>query len=78
MNINTGVRYGTAANEYSGVFMKKFLLLFLALTVCSGYAMADSSHASLVQVRRTHHHVQRHHAHKAAKHKAPKHHYRSV
>jgi len=58
--------------------MKKYVLPLLAFVVCCGSAFADISNASLIQVRKTHHHVQHHHAHKAGKHKAPKHHYRSV
>jgi len=58
--------------------MKKYVLLLLAFLVCCAFALADTSRASVIQVRKSHHHAQHHHAHKAGKHKAPKHHYRSV
>ena len=58
--------------------MKKYVLLVLVFAVCCAPALADTSHASLIQVKRYHHHGQRHHAHKAGKHKMSKHHYRSV
>jgi hypothetical protein len=51
--------------------MKKFLVALLALVFAIPPALADTPHASLTFVRRSHHHrVQRHHAHRAAKHKA--------
>ncbi|HLZ43597.1 MAG TPA: hypothetical protein VKQ11_21705 [Candidatus Sulfotelmatobacter sp.] len=58
--------------------MKKFFLFLLLCTVSSTFALADTPHASLTYVRRSHHKVQRHHAHKAAKHKAPKRKYHTV
>ncbi|HTW32793.1 MAG TPA: hypothetical protein VMD76_14020 [Candidatus Sulfotelmatobacter sp.] len=53
--------------------MKKFLLVLATLVVCSGFALADTSHASLTLVRRHAHKTHRHHAHKAARHHTPKH-----
>jgi len=58
--------------------MKKYVLLLLAFAVFCVSALADTSHASLTQVRKTHHHAQHHHAHRAGKHKMSKHRYRSV
>jgi hypothetical protein len=50
--------------------MKKFFLFSMFLALCSAFALADVSSATLVPAK---HHVQRHHAHKAGKHRAPKH-----
>jgi hypothetical protein len=58
--------------------MKKLFLLLLMCIVPSTFALADTPHASLIPVKKTHQRVQRHHAHKAAKHKAPKRKYHTV
>lgn len=52
--------------------MKKLFLLLLLCIVPSTFALADTPHASLTPVKKTHQRVKHHHAHKAAKHKAPK------
>ena len=58
--------------------MKKFFLLLLLGIVSSTFALADTPHASLSPIKKTHPRVRRHHAHKAAKHKAPKRKYHTV
>jgi Ni/Co efflux regulator RcnB len=58
--------------------MKKFLLALLACLLASPLALADTPHASLTYVRKSHHKVQHHHAHRAGKHKARRHKSRSV
>ena len=58
--------------------MKKFLTVFVLLLLSSVFAVADTPHATLVPVRRTHQRVQRHKAHKAGKHHTPKRHRHSV
>ena len=58
--------------------MKKLLLAILAFVFAIPLVMADTPHASLTYVRRSHHKVQRHRAHRARKHKAPRHKSRTV
>ncbi|HEX3818905.1 MAG TPA: hypothetical protein VHW45_01165 [Candidatus Sulfotelmatobacter sp.] len=52
--------------------MKKLIAVVVLGLLCSAFAAADVSHASLVPVRKTHHRVTRHRAHKAVKHHAAK------
>jgi len=59
--------------------MKKLIAVaVVTLTLLSAFAAADTSNASLVLVRRTHHRVTKHHAHKAVKHHTPKRPHRTV
>jgi len=58
--------------------MKKFLPLMALCVLVSTFGFADSPHASLRQVKKTHHHGQHHHAHKAQKHKTAKHPHQAV
>jgi hypothetical protein len=60
--------------------MKKLIAVavFSFSLLCTAFAAADASNASLVPVRRTHHPVTRHHAHKAVKHHTPKRPHRTV
>ena len=58
--------------------MKKFFLVLLMCLVPTAFALADTPHASLILVKKTHQRIKRHHAHKAAKHKAPKRKYHTV
>ena len=53
--------------------MKKICLVILACCFLTGFALADSPHASVTRVRRKAHKATRHHAHKAGRHKAPRH-----
>ncbi|MGH9494282.1 MAG: hypothetical protein ACRD3B_04730 [Candidatus Sulfotelmatobacter sp.] len=53
--------------------MKKVIAVAVFSLLCTAFAAADTSHASLVLVKKTHPPVTKHHAHKAVKHHAPKH-----
>jgi hypothetical protein len=58
--------------------MKKLIAVAALSLLCTAFAVADTSHASLVPVRKTHRRVTKHHAHKAAKHHTPKRPHRTV
>ena len=58
--------------------MKNLIAVAALSLIFSAFAAAETSHASLVLVRKTHHHVTRHHAHKAVKHHTPKRRHRTV
>jgi hypothetical protein len=58
--------------------MKIFISVSLLCLLLSSLALADTSGASLIAVKRNHHGVRHHHAHKAGKHHAPKHRHNSI
>lgn len=67
--------YGSGGKGNS---MKNYLFALLLVLFATPFAAADSSHASLVLVKKNPHHVKKHHAHKATRHKAPKHHHQAA
>ena len=58
--------------------MKKLIAVALLAMICTAFAAADTSNASLVLVKKPHHRVTKHHAHKAVKHRAPKHRHNTI
>jgi len=59
--------------------MKKLIAVaVVTLSLLCTFAAADTPHASLVPIRRTHRRVTKHHAHKAVRHHTPKRPHRTV